>query len=596
MKRILRRTGYLLIAAAVVASNLVFSRAAIVHADAVRQIPTRIDAASTPADITITSLINRVVGTGDFNGDGADDFLVEYNKGGGLTPAFALDKFGIIFGKLNQNQPIKIDLETDSPDLSLTTEVKGAMGASQIATVGDLNDDGIEDIVVSQRTVGRIEYTPDLVLKVFFGSSSLSSGTIDLDSLRPDLRINIAKQPYFFLRVAGAADMNGDGVRDLVLIQNSNYILFAVPILFGPFAAGETIDLATRKPDVVIKTDNEGFNVPDPYLGDVNGDSITDVLIRRPTIPGGVPPTSELAVVFGSENLKSRPEIVLSDQQPDAILNGGVGPFAIVAGDINGDGADDVLVGTAGTVYEPVPLPWSPGGVSVTLGSPSLRGRVSQYDSYIGGPSKPSPFKWVFGVNLGGRLGTSVAVGDIDGDGVTDMIIGAPGLTGGENGILEPLSRVHMVLGSREFQTRVHAEIGRDQQDITISFGRGPEAFGLGNRVGSGDFNGDGFGDILVGNSGVAYVFFGGPVRAPEITKAKYRKSASELLITGTDLTGAARVEINGVLIDREVTFDPAEGQIVLQGLPAELNLKTGKNKVVVVRKGTRSNKIKVKL
>ena len=50
------------------------------------------------------------------------------------------------------------------------------------------------------------------------------------------------------------------------------------------------------------------------------------------------------------------------------------------------------------------------------------------------------------------------------------------------------------------------------------------------------------------------------------------------------------------MLIDREVTFDPVEGRLVLRGLPSELNLQTGKNKVVVVRKGTRSNKIKFKL
>ncbi|HYV03390.1 MAG TPA: FG-GAP and VCBS repeat-containing protein, partial [Blastocatellia bacterium] len=387
---------------------------------------------------------------------------------------------------------------------------------------------------------------------------------------------------------------NGDGVRDLVLVRNANFIFFGVPILFGPFTPGETIDLSTRQPDVIIKADDESFNIVGPYLADVNGDRLTDVLVRRPTIPGGVPPAFELAVIFGSENLRSRPEISFADA--DAVLDAGFGPFAIATGDVNGDGADDVLVGASGTVYEPGPLPWTPGSVSVTLGSSRLTGRMSLYNSYIEGPPQPNPFNRVFGVNLGGRLGTAVAVSDVDGDGITDMIIGAPGLTGSESGTLEPLSRVHVVLGSKEFQTRVSASIGREEQDITVSFSRGAESFGLGSRVGSGDFNGDGFGDILVGNSGVAYIFFGGLVRAPEITKAKYRTSSSELLVFGSDLTGSARVEVNGVLIEREVTFDPIEGRLFLQGPPTELNLKTGKNKVVVVRKGTRSNKIKFKL
>ena len=354
MKRILRRTVYFLIAAAVVASNLVLDRATIVNAQGARQIPTRIDAAGTPADITIKGLLSQVVGTGDFNGDAADDLLVEYNKGGGMTPAFQFEKFGIIFGKQNQNQPIKIDLESDSPDLSLTTEVKGTQGVSEIATIGDLNDDGIDDFVVNQRS--GFHHPVGLVLKVFFGSSTFTPGTIDLDSLAPDLKISVAKQPWWVLGVAGAADMNGDGVRDLVLVRNNNYIFFGVPILFGPFAPGETIDFATREPDVIIKAENaDDFAIVGPYLADVNGDRITDVLIRRPTIPGGIPPASELAVVFGSEDLRSRPEISFGNA--DAILNAGFGPFAVATGDVNRDGEDDVLIGAAGTVYEPLPLP-----------------------------------------------------------------------------------------------------------------------------------------------------------------------------------------------------------------------------------------------
>ena len=91
-------------------------------------------------------------------------------------------------------------------------------------------------------------------------------------------------------------------------------------------------------------------------------------------------------------------------------------------------------------------------------------------------------------------------------------------------------------------------------------------------------------------------VFFGGPVRAPEITKAKYSKNSSKLLVIGTDFTGSARVEINGVVIDREVTFEPDENRLVLRGLESELNLRHGKNDIVVIRKGARSNVVRLKV
>ena len=182
---------------------------------------------------------------------------------------------------------------------------------------------------------------------------------------------------------------------------------------------------------------------------------------------------------------------------------------------------------------------------------------------------------------------------DINGDGVPDILIGAPGATSNENGRFEYLSRAYVILGSTEIKSGAQINTGQSQQDITISFSS--KTSGVGRQVGSGDFNGDGVSDILVGSDSAVYVFFGGPLRPPEITKAKYRSSSSDVIIFGTDLTGSARVEINGVVVDREVSFDPDTNKLVLHGDPSELNLRDGKNQVAVIRKGARSNTIKLK-
>jgi hypothetical protein len=126
-----------------------------------------------------------------------------------------------------------------------------------------------------------------------------------------------------------------------------------------------------------------------------------------------------------------------------------------------------------------------------------------------------------------------------------------------------------------------------------------------GNRF---DFNGDGFFDIGYLTRPVtpprpdsisiewSNVILGGPAAAPEIVTARFQKKFSRLIVTGLNLTAAARVEVNGVLIDREVAFVAKDNTLTIEGKKKQLNLHSGKNAVVVIARGKRSNTIRVKL
>jgi len=599
----------LLSAALIVGSGLLLNATPPVsQAASARQLSTRMNAQETPADIAITGGPSRILANGDFNGDGADDFLVEYNKQEGNPPLVTFQKFGLIFGKRSQTSVTTIDLTRDEPDVSLTTEIKGAAGISRIANLGDLNLDGIDDLALTQTHPDQKDARGAPLLKVFFGSRQLKPGVLDLDALRPDLTIIPDMRNLTYTEeLLGVADLNADGINDLVLVDNDNYFFFALPILFGPFGAGETIELKSRKPDVVISSWNysETIKASEVLLCDVNGDRITDVVLKKSRfdVPYDLDQVRILDVsnytfvdvVLGSPNLK-RGEILLLQGEGDATISTRTNPSVFAAGDINGDGIDDLVCGDSFANKSSF-SGWASGYVYVILGGPKPPngpGCCPQADIIISGLPIPEGFKPVPGVSFGDRLAASIAVGDIDGDGISDILLGAPGQTLDASGRPAPLNRAHVMLGSRELKRDAHIQLGREQQDLTISFDA--KTAGVGKVVRCGDFNGDGVSDMLVANEATSYVFFGGSVRPPVITKAKYASGREELSISGSEFTGSARVEVNGVISGRLVTFDPENGSLSLRAGFSELNLQDGKNRVAVIRNGVRSNTLKIKV
>lgn len=564
-------------------------------AQTARQLPAEIRADQTPPDITITGGFVQGAGIGDFNGDGVTDFLVRYaHFVGQEAQTFVFFKFGIIFGHRNQAQLRSINLLTDEPDLALTTSVRAGVGDSYIATFGDLNGDGIDDIVVTHLFNQPVGQPRPTVFKIFFGSPRLQPGVIDIDALPPDLTILTGTFNPSSLNVVGAADVNGDGAKDLLLAVNTNYINAAAAILLGPFAPGATIDLTSQPPDVLIQENNRSENVNAMFVADVNGDRISDVLIRRSHFDSetGLNFTA-LDVIFGAANWKPGTTISLTERPADATIIAGFNYTVIQVADVNGDGINDVLVGRP-THYGAAPPTWFAGDVSIFFGAPALGGVISQPGAVITGLPIPEPFHPAFQTVLGDNLGQSLAVGDVNGDGVPDLLVGAPGATTNDNGKVLYMNRAHVIIGSPEMKPGARIATARAEQDVTISFDT--KTSGFGRRVATGDFNGDGVQDILVSNDGVAYVYFSGPLRAPQLTSAKYRAAAGELTIFGKDFTGSARVEINGVVIDRPVSFDAEQGRLTVQGGAAELNLHGGKNQIVVLRKGARSNAVAVKI
>jgi FG-GAP-like repeat len=592
MKRILHLSVSLFMTASFVLLGSPVSIRNIVCAQTARQLPTRLQAGDTPADITLTRTLGLtseddlglVVGVGDFNGDHLSDFLVSYSTyidvfdSGSLRETMV--RYGIFFGKPNTPEPLRINIDKRTPDLTLDLDFKLLRF---ISTIGDVNGDHIDDLLVIERVddygLGN--------LRILFGSPRLQPGHLNVTQQTPDIQIINPNPGRFSPIVVRAADLNGDGVKDLVM-ADSQFSTTNIYGVLGPFASGSTIDLRSQRADLIIR-DKDEAHAEFLALADVNGDGKADVLVRRfaQAVPPNLGPT-ELAIVFGTADFSSSREISLTDGQADATFDVGFITGGFATGDINGDGNADILIGRT-IRYDNGP-PLTSGWIDVIFGSRTLQGRIDHPDAKISG-LPPSGFPQpVSQSDMVDHLGASIVARDLNGDGFADITIGTLGME--DSDIEETLSpgRTHIIFGSADI---ANVSLEKEQQDLTIIFG--PKQRTSGSPVNVGDFNGDGLADVLVGGIDVC-VYFVAPLRSPQITQAKYRSGAEDLILSGTDFTGAARVEINGVGIDRELTFRPEQNQIVMHGSKAQLNLRDSKNQVTVIRKGARSNTIKVKV
>ena len=509
-----------------------------------------------------------VSSAGDVNGDRLDDLLIGAPDANPNGENGAGESY-VVFGDeaLGTNGAIELRGLDGSDGFVINGINSGDGSGAAVSGAGDVNGDGISDLIIGAEYAdpnGKGEAGESYVV---FGAGGVgSTGAIDLSELDGSdgfVIKGIDANDRSGVSVSSVGDINGDNVDDLIIgarfarpngnaTAGESYVLFGSGVL-GTSGSVELSDLDGSDGFVI-----NGIDVDDRSgkavsgAGDVNGDGLDDLIIGAYLAdPNGGFTTGESYVVFGSGGVGNTGAIQLSslDGSNGFVINGidgfdNSGNSVSAAGDINADGLDDLIIGA----YRADPNNDGQAGESYVLFGSNTVGNLGAIELF--GLDGSNGFV-INGIDSNDRSGRSVSgAGDINGDDVDDLIIGAEGAdSNGSNYSGES----YMLFGGVNVGNGGVVELSNlDGSDgVTINGADVGDRSGF-SVSGVGDVNGDGADDVIIGAyladpigksaAGESYVIFG---------------KATTLLCNGLPVT-----------VDLNLGQTPGPGDDVVMGTP----------------------------
>ncbi|MEH2233787.1 MAG: hypothetical protein V7K71_29820 [Nostoc sp.] len=467
-----------------------------------------------------------VSNAGDINNDGIDDLII----GAKNYDPYSIPDPGqsyVVFGQTNVGSGGTLNLSdlNGTNGFIISPIAVGDNSGNSVSNAGDINGDGIDDLIIGAYSASPNGNTGAGQSYVVFGGTNLGSGgslnLSDLNGSNGFLINGIAEGNSSGNSVSNAGDINGDGIDDLIIgaknagkdLAGQSYVVFGGTNL----GSGGSLNLSDLNGsngfliNGIALTDNSGNSVSN--AGDINNDGIDDLIIGAfNASPNGNTAAGQSYVVFGGTNLVSGGSLNLSDLNGsngfliNGIAEGGrLGNSVSNAGDINGDGIDDLIIGASSA---------SPNGITaagqsyVVFGGTNLGSGGSFNLSSLDGTNG----FFINGIVESRQSGISVSnAGDINNDGIDDLIIGARnafpnsyvvfgGTNLGSSGTLN-LSDLNGINGFL-----INGIAADDFSGISVS--------------NAGDINNDGIDDLIIGapsafgngnyRAGQSYVVFGG--------------------------------------------------------------------------------------
>jgi len=434
-----------------------------------------------------------VSAAGDINNDGSNDVLI----GEPGTSNISIGRAYVVFGGDSPFTPVfeLASLENNNANgFFIQGATSGDRLGGSVHAAGDVNKDGIDDFIVAAVSINK-----GYVIFGSNGATVANINTAELDGGNGFAMSGIASSDNFGNSVS-SGNINGNVAADDLVIaaQLADNITGEVYVIFGgdgSFDPDFNVGNLDGNNGFVIKGIAAGDLTGDSIdTGDINGDGFDDVIIGASNAdPDGIHRAGSTYVVFGGVGTFS-PSFNLSDLQTsnangfiiDGTLEDRTTGSSISTIDLNGDGADDVIIGgVLGGIYV---VYGSSSGTQNNIDLSSLDGSNGFYIDIDNNSLSTSPVK---------------SAGDINHDGIDDLAIG-----------IRDKDVVYVVFGNPQgFPATFDVNTLNGSNGVKIN-GLADTNFGT-SVSGINDFNNDGIDDLIIGarkanqNAGASYIIFG---------------------------------------------------------------------------------------
>ena len=280
---------------------------------------------------------------GDVNNDGFDDIIISARNRYQSGNPYAGEAYIFYGGSSLTNKDGYPDLLAEDADVILKGEKAQDKFGSSVSWAGDFNKDGYDDVIVGAPLA-------DVSINDTRGRAYIYYGGTAMDSTADVKITGAANFDQLGYSLSRAGDMNGDGYGDVVIgapmadmdIGGDNK--GKAYIIYGGGSAVGSIDLAASSASVTVLSGfevHEFFGTSVGYGSDVNNDGYSDVVVGGQYLGMNSAFTGRAYVYLGGASVDNTPDVTfISENQEDRF-----GTAVAGAGDVNGDGYYDVLVG-----------------------------------------------------------------------------------------------------------------------------------------------------------------------------------------------------------------------------------------------------------